>query len=302
VQLRSAALLVLPLLSWAQELTLRPSLRVGDSFELELVRVREDSRRPQANGKSRTVVRVRVLEAGPKGFVLEWQQGATAFDNPEIVKNPIAAAAANAVKDMSIEAILGSDGEYVGLRNQAEVAGKLQSMLDGMLSSIGKQLQDPSQRQTVETLARRLMSPEFLLSAAASDVQTYFGLHGAVLVKGKSVETPIQQPSPLGSGTVPATFRVTLESLDAHQAYLSSDTAYDPRALAALTKQLAAQAAPGATSTLPSTVEMTDSGRYIYNRAFGLMNELAITRRIVAGEGATRVDGREIRLLTRPNR
>jgi len=275
---------------------------VGDSFELELVRVREDSRRPQANGKSRTVVRVRVLEAGPKGFVLEWQQGATAFDNPEIVKNPIAAAAANAVKDMSIEAILGSDGEYVGLRNQAEVAGKLQSMLDGMLSSIGKQLQDPSQRQTVETLARRLMSPEFLLSAAASDVQTYFGLHGAVLVKGKSVETPIQQPSPLGSGTVPATFRVTLESLDAHQANLSSDTAYDSRALAALTKQLAAQAAPGATSTLPSTVEMTDSGRYIYNRAFGLMNELAITRRIVAGEGATRVDGREIRLLTRPNR
>ena len=275
---------------------------MGDSFELELVRVREDSRRPQANGKSRTVVRVRVLEAGPKGFVLEWQQGATAFDNPEIVKNPIAAAAANAVKDMSIEAILGSDGEYVGLRNQAEVAGKLQSMLDGMLSSIGKQLQDPSQRQTVETLARRLMSPEFLLSAAASDVQTYFGLHGAVLVKGKSVETPIQQPSPLGSGTVPATFRVTLESLDAHQANLSSDTAYDPRALAALTKQLAAQAAPGATSTPLSTVEMTDSGRYIYNRAFGLMNEVAITRRIVAGEGATRVDGREIRLLTRPNR
>lgn len=302
MQLRSAALLVLPLLSWAQELTLRPSLRVGDSFELELVRVREDSRRPQANGKSRTVVRVRVLEAGPKGFVLEWQQGATAFDNPEIVKNPIAAAAANAVKDMSIEAILGSDGEYVGLRNQAEVAGKLQSMLDGMLSSIGKQLRDPSQRQTVETLARRLMSPEFLLSAAASDVQTYFGLHGAVLVKGKSVETAIQQPSPLGSGTVPATFRVTLESLDAHEANLSSDTAYDPRALAALTKQLAAQAAPGATSTPLSTVEMTDSGRYIYNRAFGLMNELAITRRIVAGEGATRVDGREIRLLTRPNR
>ena len=300
--MRFTALLILSSAVFAQELTLRPSLQLGDTFELEFSRAREDSRRPQTNAKSRTVVRVRVLEAGPKGFVLDWQPGETAFDNPEIVKNPIAAAAANAVKDMRLEAILGPDGAYAKLRNEAEVLSKLQSMLDGMLMSLGQQLQDASQRQTVETLARRLLSPQLLLSAAANDVQTYFGLQGVTLAKGKPIETAIQQPSPLGSGTIPATFRVTLESLDAHQANLSSATAYDARALVELTKQLIAQAAPSATPSLPSTVEMSDSGRYVYNRAFGIMNEVTITRRIVAGEGITRVDSRQIRLLTRPTR
>jgi len=303
---RFAVYLLLSVCALAQEIELRPQLRAGDAFELEYVRAREDSRRPQMSGSSRTPVHVRVLEAGPKGFVLDWRQGATAFDNPEIVKNPIAAAAANAVKDMRLEAVLGPDGAFQRLRNEAEVLPKLQSMLDGMLAAFGQQLPDPTQRQTVENLIRRLMSPRTLLSSATHDLQTYFGLHGAKLTKGETVETLIEQPSPLGSGTIPAAFRLTLESMDAHEAKILSATEYDGRALSALTAQLLAQAASGAANTpppvQPRAVEMSDSGRYVYSRAFGIMSEVVVTRRIVAGDALNRTDGWEIRLVKRPER
>ena len=300
ILIRAAAIFTIAAAASAQEIALRPALETGDEFELEFIRAREDSRRPQANGRSRTVVRVRVSEAGPKGFVLDWQQGVTEFDNPEIVKNPIAAAAANGAKDMRLEIVLGPDGRFTGLRNQAEVTAKMQSALDSMLASVGKQVPDAKQRQAVETVIRRLMSPQLLLSAAASDVQTYFGLNGAVLTKGKPTETEIRQQAPVGITMMPARFRLTLDSLDAHEAKLSSTTAYDPQALAAMAKDLLAQAAPGAAP--PPNMEMSDTGRYVFNRAFGLMNEMIIARRITAGEGAARLDGREIRLITRPKR
>lgn len=302
VLFRFAAFVILPLLGWAQALTLRPSLQVGDEFEIEFIRSREDARRPQTNGKSRTVVHVRVLEASPKGFVLDWRQGATSVTNPEIVKNPVAAAAANAVKDLRLEVVLDPNGSFAGLRNQAEVTAKLQSVIENLLASFRQQLPDAQQRQAVEALVHRLMAPPVLLAAASGDVQTYFGLHGAIVTKGKPVENSIHQASPLGAGTIPATFRVALESLDAHNANLTSTTTYDPRALAALTKQLLAQAPPGTVPTPFPTLEMSDTGRYVYNRSFGLMNEINITRRVTADEGNTRLDGREIRLLTRPAR
>ena len=310
MHIRKTALLALPVLAAtlaprlapAQVLSLRPSLQVGDQFELELIRSREDAARPQSNGKSRTVIHVAVLEAGAKGFLLEWRQGATSYNNPDIVKNPVAAAAANAFKDMRLEVILGPNGNFTGLRNQEEVTAKLQSALDSMLSTLVPRVENPQERKTAEAIVRRLMSPQILLSTAASDVQTYFGVYGLSVSKGKPVENIVQQTSPLGPGAIPATFRLTLETLDAHQATLTSTTSHDPRVLAELTKQLLAKAPPGSVSNPPPTLEMSDLGRYVYNRAFGLMNEVNIARRVTVGPGTARIDGRQIRLLTRPTR
>lgn len=310
MHIRNAAFLVLPFLAAAlapalapaQELTLRPALQPGDKFELELIRSRDDAARPQSNGKSRTVIQVAVLEAGVKGFLLDWRQGATAYNNPDIVKNPVAAAAANAFKDMRLEVILAPNGSFTGLRNQDEVTGKLQSALDDMLKTLVPRVEDPQQRKTAEALVRRLMSPQVLLATAASDVQTYFGIHGLTISQAKPVENTVQQTSPLGPGAIPAHFRLTLEALDAHQATLTSTTSHDPRVLAELTKQLLARAPPGSLPNPPPTLEMTDLGRYVYNRAFGLMNEVNIARRVTVGPGTARTDGRQVRLLTRPTR
>ncbi|MEP7366600.1 MAG: hypothetical protein ABI972_25360 [Acidobacteriota bacterium] len=278
--MRLLSLLLLSCAVFAQELALRPTLQSGDVFELELVRSREDSRRPQLNGSSRTPVQVRVLEAGPNGFVLAWRPGATSFDNPEIVKNPVAALAANALKDTPLEIVLDPGGKFSGLRNQAAVTTKLLALRDESFARYSAGLDDPQRKQAVANIVQRLLAPEALLSAAAADVQTYFSLHGSKLTRAKPVETAIQQPSPQGSGTIAATYRVTLELLDAHEAKIATITTYP--------KQPA--------------LKLADSGYYVYNRAFGIMSDVVIVRSAAGADSFSRKDTSEIRLVTKPAR
>lgn len=288
---------LLACLTFAQELSIRPTLQVDDSFELECIRIREDSRRPQANGRSRTRISVRVLEANPKGFLLEWKQDATEFDNPEIIRNPIAAAASSAVKDLALQLELDAAGRFTRLRNEAEVTAKLRGVLESALASVARQISDARQRQSAETIVHRLMSPPVLLASAVRDAQTYFALNGASVNKEKPFTANLQQPSPIGGGTLPAQFRLTLDSIDAHTAKLSTVTVYDPKAVSQFSAQLAAQGAPGGEAP---QLHIEDSAAYVYNRAYGIMGDVVVRRRITAGESINALDGWDIRLTRRP--
>jgi hypothetical protein len=59
IRMRIAAWLVITLVAVAapavaQDVTLTPKLRAGDAFQLQVVRTRENSARPQQNGKNTT--------------------------------------------------------------------------------------------------------------------------------------------------------------------------------------------------------------------------------------------------------
>src|SRR4029453_7313318 len=73
----------------AQDISIVPTLRAGDSFQLEVIRIRENSAQPQQNGKSTTRVNVLVLSSSADGSVIEWVPGATVFDNPQVALNPL---------------------------------------------------------------------------------------------------------------------------------------------------------------------------------------------------------------------
>jgi len=285
----------------AQQLTIRPTLQTGDSFQLEYTRIVEDSRRPQANGRIRAVVTVRVAEANPKGFLLAWTSGASSVDNPEIVKNPVAAAAANALKDYTLEVQLGPDGQYLGLRNEAATGAKLQSDMDAMIESLGRQLANPAQRQSAGALVRRLMSPPVLLGQATRDVRTYFALNGVEATAGKPAVQSMEQPAPFGTGLLAATYTLVLDSMDAHSARLSSTTAYDGQELSRLAARFFAQLAGGAPAAAASpSLEMADSAAYTYNRAYGLMSDIVVRRRLTGSGGVNRLDGWDVKLIRHP--
>src|SRR5262245_60025144 len=120
-----AALILTTPAAYAQELTIKPKLREGDQFRLELSRTRENSARPQQNGQSRTLVDVRVNSATPQGFVLDWMPGETVIDNPQAAQDPLIAAASDAVRGMRFRLTLSPEGEFTGLANHAEVVPRL---------------------------------------------------------------------------------------------------------------------------------------------------------------------------------
>ena len=82
----------------AQDISIVPTLRAGDSFQLEVIRIRENSAQPQQNGKSTTRVDVRVLSTNADGSVIEWVPGPTVFANPQMAANPLVGFASQGIQ------------------------------------------------------------------------------------------------------------------------------------------------------------------------------------------------------------
>ena len=287
----------------AQEIRVAPQLRVGDAFQLELTRSRQNSAQTQQNGQSRTVIDVRVMSVGPEGYVLDWVPGETVLDKRQVVENPLFRAAMEAVRDLHLQLTLNAEGELTGLGNQADVLPKLKAAVDAIVGGLSATV-PPEQRQTVLGVVNQILSPQALIASATREAGVYFGLNGVSLTPGEVVQTEIEQPSLIGAGTIPATLRVAMESATAESASLKTTTTYDKAALLRVTELLAKQAgvpiSPDALDKMPP-LEMSDEGTYVFDRTSGLMREVAVSRRVGAGN-SRRVDGWQIKLVDGPQR
>jgi len=282
----------------AQDISIVPTLRAGDSFQLDVVRIRENSAQPQQNGKSTTRVDVRVLSTNADGSVIEWVPGPTVFANPQMAANPLVGFASQALRDIRFQLNLNADGELKGLANQDEVAPKLKTVVDAVVRDLAAKMPE-QQRKGFLDLIGQVLSVDVLIASATRDAATYLGLNGAALAAGEDVVVDIEQPSPLGGDPLPAKFRVRMESATADVASLKTTTTYDPAALMRLTRSLAKQAGsptpPEQFINLPP-MQMSDEGTFVFDRKRGLMREVKVNRRIVVGSNR-RLDAWEIRLI-----
>jgi hypothetical protein len=282
----------------AQDISIVPVLRAGDAFQLDIIRIRENSAQPQQNGKSTTRVDVRVLSTTADGSVIEWVPGATVFDNPQAARNPLVGFASQSLRDIQFQLNLNADGELLGLANQADVAPKLKSVVDAIVAELAARMPE-GQRQGFPDLIGQILSVDVLIASATRDAATYLGLNGAALTVGQTVVMDVAQPSPLGGNPIPAKFRVRMDSASADVASLKTTTTYDAAALVRLTQALAKQAGapipPEELAKLPP-MEMADDGIFVFDRKRGLMREVKVNRRVAVGH-TRRLDAWEIRLV-----
>jgi hypothetical protein len=277
-----AALLLTTTQTFAQELVIRPKFRAGDEFRLELTRTRENSARPQQNGESRTLVDVRIISATPQGFVLDWIPGETVIDNPRAAQDPLITAASDAVRGLRFRIRLSAEGTFAGLANQPEVAPRLQAMLDTITQQLSARL-PAQQRPSFQNLIAQVLSPSAVIASATREVEIYFGLHGTTLALGKTAETNLRLPGPLGTGEIPAKFKVQLESLKPDSASLKTKTTYDAAALSGMTESFVRQtgvANPAGQGVKFPPMQMEDDGTYLFDPRVGLMREMTVNRRL----------------------
>jgi len=284
--------------AFAQDISIVPTLRAGDSFQLDVIRIRENSAQPQQNGKNTTRVDVRVISSSAERTVIEWVPGTTVFDNPQAASNPLVGFAAQALRDIRFQLNLNAEGELQGLANQAEVAPKLKTVVDTVVRQLSAQLPE-DQRKGFLNVIGQVLSAEVLVASATRDAATYLGLNGASLAVGEEVVLDVEQPSPLGGGPIPAKFRIRMESATADTASLRTTTVYDAAALRRLTQSLAKQAGspipPEQFINLPP-IQMSDEGAFVFDRKRGLMREVKVNRRVSVGPNR-RLDAWEIRLV-----
>jgi len=282
----------------AKDISIVPTLRAGDSFQLDVIRIRENSAQPQQNGKSTTRVDVRVISTSADGSLIEWVPGATVFANPQAAANPLVGFASQALRDIRFQLKLNADGELQKVANQADVAPKLKTVVDAVVRKLAASMPE-DQRKGFLNMIGQVLSVDVLIASATRDAATYLGLNGASLAVGKEVVLDIDQPSPVGGGPIPAKFRVRMESATADIASLKTTTTYDAAALMRLTQTLAKQAGsptpPEQFINLPP-MQMADDGSFVFDRKRGLMREVKVNRRIAAGSNR-RLDAWEIRLI-----
>jgi hypothetical protein len=299
----AVTLTVVPGLAFAQDVTIAPKLAVGDEFRLGLVRTRDNSAQPQQNSTSRTVISVRVTSAGADGYVLDWVPGETVVDNQQLAQNPVAMAAVEAVRGLRFRLRLNADGELTGLANQDEILPKLKSMMDTIVQQILAGIPD-DERTAMMSFMNQVLSPEVLVSSATREAGIYFGLNGVSLASGEVAEIALQQPSPFGGGVIPGIFRVRMDSITTNSVSLTTETTYDSTALLRLTESLIKQAGqpipPSELAKVPP-IDMNDDGTFVFDRTVGLMREVTMIRRVVAGT-SQRLDRWEMRLLDGPKR
>lgn len=294
---------VVPGLARAQDITIAPKLAIGDEFRLALVRTRDNSAQPQQNSTSRTVISVRVTSAGADGYVLDWMPGETEVDNQQLAQNPVVMAAVEAVRGLRFRLTLNADGELTGLANQDEILPKLKSMMDTIVQQILAGIPD-DERTAMVSFMNQVLSPEVLVSSATREAGIYFGLNGISLASGEVAEIELQQPSPFGGGVIPGIFRVRMDSLTTNSVSLTTETTYDSTALLRLTESLVRQAGkpipPTELAKVPP-IDMNDDGTFVFDRTVGLMREVTMIRRVVAGSNQ-RLDRWDMRLLDGPKR
>jgi hypothetical protein len=299
----AVTLSVVPGLALAQDVTIAPKLAIGDEFRLALVRTRDNSAQPQQNSTSRTVISVRVTSAGADGYVLDWAPGETVVDNQQLAQNPVVMAAVEAVRGLRFRLTLNADGELTGLANQDEILPKLKSMMDTIVQQILAGIPD-DERTAMVSFMNQVLSPEVLVSSATREAGIYFGLNGVSLASGEVAEIELQQPSPFGGGVIPGIFRVRMDSIRTNSVSLTTETTYDSTALLRLTESLIKQAGkpipPSELAKVPP-IDMNDDGTFVFDRTVGLMREVTMIRRVVAGTNQ-RLDRWEMRLVDGPKR
>lgn len=295
--------LIVLLTALVQDIEIRPKLVTGDKFRLEVTRTRRDSARPQMAATGRTPVDVQVVSAGAEGFVLDWIPGDTTFDNPQVMQDPNIGAAAQATRGMHFRIALSADGEFDGLLNEAEVVPKLQTIVGGVVGELAIRL-PVDQRKNFQAMMAQVLSPAALISSATQDAQVYWGLYGAALTPGESIAVNLEQPNPLGGSPIPATFSVRMDAATASAATVTTATTYEKDALLKMTLELAQRAGapvkPQDAAKLP-LMQMSDDGKYDFDRVTGMMRKVAINRRISAG-GQERLDAWVITLVESPKR
>ena len=282
---------------YGQDISIVPTLRAGDSFQLEVIRIRQNSAQPQQNGKSTTRVNVLVVSSSADGSVIEWVPGATVFDNPQVALNPLVGSATQALRDIRFQLNLNADGELLGMANQAEVAPRLKTVVDAVVRDLAARIPEDQRKGFLDVIGQ-VLSVDVLIASATRDAATYLGLNGASLAVGQAVDLDLEQPSPFGGGPIPARFRVRMESATVDTASLKTTTTYDGAALVRLTQSLAKQAGkpipPEELAKLPP-IEMADEGTFVFDRTRVLMREVKVNRRVVVGPNR-RLDAWEIRL------
>lgn len=204
-----AALLVLAATASAQTIAVAPKFVEGEKVHLLIETSRKDRRVDQS---ARTPVTVTVHSVTGESAVLVWESGETEIDNapPEAVAMLRSMSAA--VVGLRLECEFNALGEFVRLRNEAEVIEKMQLAIERMTETMLGQIPEQQTRERVRLALSQVLRPETVLASTTKNVQLYAG--AAQIEVDLDTPVSIETESETAMGTVQAVVTVSARDFE----------------------------------------------------------------------------------------
>ncbi|HYI97659.1 MAG TPA: hypothetical protein VEX68_29235 [Bryobacteraceae bacterium] len=263
----------------AETFAIVPKFNLGQQFKIEIKTSREDPRQGRG-GSSKSDVLLKVIEVNAKGAVADWTITNTVLliDIPAD-QRALFDAMSKAVEGIHFELQFNTEGEFTGLRNSDEVAGKMAKMAKILTAEVTKTLPD-TQKQAFTTQLSRILNPSTLITSATKNVQLLFNLSGAELETGTPATIQLESPNPLGGeGTLPSVFEIHLDKVSGGEAHVRTVQRHDGKALLGMVTKLIGKAPEG---EMPQ-MEMVDTGEFVFNTDTKLAKRVRHVRKISAG-------------------
>jgi hypothetical protein len=279
-------ILATPLI-WVQEITIRPRLAPGDQFGIQIEHTRQDSARPESNAASRKHVDVRVVSAGPTGFVIDWRAGVEEYSDATGKPDPQMTMIAGLLENVSFRLVLDRDGALQGIENEAELQPRFAALSELVVAGVRQTQSEMPQaeRDKLEAMLRTVLSSANLIALGAKDCQIWLAMNGLSLAVGETAELKLARPNPFGGEALPGIMRLKMESATSDAATVTAVVTTAPEALTRMAASLLEQMGDKVTEDLLAKmrVELIDESRYVFDQKVGLMREVITSRSLSAG-------------------
>jgi hypothetical protein len=262
-----------------------------------------------ADSRTTSDTRVRILSADESGFVQEWVATDLRHEEPgqsDPQRARLAQALATGFDGFPVQARLDTGGTYLGLANVEAIGDRLRDVVATVLQDAhALDALDATQREQadlalqvqVDTLVEDMLAPAAIESMLGQEVDLFNAFAGARLRAGQWYETETvlqtQAGSPLGEARLPAKLRFVMDVSQETQEDLvlqwniTIDAEAGLEAAWALADRLVdAKATPADRGSLPVDVTVRDEGFFLVHRETGVPEMVERTRTERVGDAS----------------
>lgn len=270
------------------QVDLRPQWKAGEQVRYELTKTRT---KKSGAATSRTDVRMEVIEATTKGFLLRTVFGSTRMDDPQTQAVQMVERISSPLKDLDILMEVDHDGTVLRIRNWQEVRIALLKVTD-MLTDLMRQQKTPQPviDQAIARVEQMYATEEGTRNTVMREVHLIFVPLGRTYSTVEPLEYTTDLPVLIGSGTIPAKGMFELTSID-HDKKLITIRWKQSADSSAVTNSVAKILEEGNKSTANRTADsphmtLSDDGEFVVNTISGWPDVLTYTRKVTSGADA----------------
>ena len=284
------------------------SWKVGETRTYERVKGRRKLEKGKvvSNGSGRSRLEVKVLEAGEKGYLVQWALSGTKVDDPVAAADPLAIQFSRLIDSLKIKIELDENGAVVGVRNWEELKATSEKMISTMTDpKLVKGMDKATAEKLRAAVGSMFSTKERIEQAFTQEPQIFFVAIGRSYDQADPIEFEQELPNPLnGAPTIPYRGRIALESYDAKagRAKISVTKTVDPeearrvllKTLKEMGDKLGRKDEPDVKSL--GAFDVDDRGEFVIDIKSGWLEEAHQARTVTLGD-TTGVDSLSFKRL-----